>query len=403
MADLNSEFEYELDKVDLRGVRCLVRVDLNVPQDPATFAILSDARLKSVVPTINILRQKGAITLLMSHLGRPRDRRVQNFSMEIVRERLAALLNLEIVDVKGPVSDEARAIATSMNEPGAVGLLENLRFDAGEEANDPQFAKRLAELGDFYINDAFGTAHRAHASVARLPELLPSAAGPLLNAEVRQISQATKSPRKPAVAVLGGAKMSDKVQQLFNIAQSFDRILLGGGMTAAFLKLKGLPTGGFEVSDNDLDTARRILQFGEKCEVCAPSDFIAIKSLEQNAPARQVKFDQIEADDLIMDIGPDTVKKYVGLIQNAKTVIWNGPFGYYEWQAYQKGTIELARAIAELKDATTVAGGGSTLSVISDLNIADKLTHVSTGGGAFLKMLAGETLIGYQALRKRKA
>lgn len=387
----------ELAKMDLSGARCLLRVDLNVPLDPADFTILSDERLVRVVPVIELLLKKGASVVLMSHLGRPKGKRMPEYSMKVVQKRLSQILGKPIIDAKGSVSDETLRIVRAM-QPGEIALLENLRFFAGEEANDPQFAADLAKLGDFYVNDAFGVSHRAHASVVTLPTLLPSAAGPLLESEITQIGNAIKNPTKPAVAIVGGAKIADKTSQLLNIAQAVERILLGGGMVGAFLKLQGCNSGGFEVTDDDLAKARQLTALRD-CEITIPTDFKVIKTFSANAPARVVTAVEIEPDDLIMDIGDATAKQYTDTIRAAKTVVWNGPVGYYEWAAYQVGTLRLAKAIANLQGATTVAGGGSTLSVIADLKIHNKLTHVSTGGGAFLKMLAGEPIVGYEALK----
>ena len=390
-----------LRDIDVDGKRALVRVDFNVPIDKKTGAILDDTRIRAALPTISYLREHGAKVVLMSHLGRPDGKVAQELRLAPVAVRLGELLGTEVAaasDVAGP---SAAATAKAL-EPGGVALLENVRFEPGEEANDPALAKKLAAFGDIYVNDAFGTAHRAHASTAGVAAYLPAVAGFLMEKEIDYLSRVTSNPERPVAAIIGGAKISSKIGVLRHLLSKVDVLVVGGGMASTFLKAQGVDVGASLVEDGHLDDARAILaEAGERrVDLSLPSDAVVAERFAADATSRIVSIDAVPAGWMILDVGPNTVQEYEAKLQSAKTIVWNGPLGVAEWEPFAQGSIELARALAKSK-ATVIIGGGETVALVTELGLAPAYAHVSTGGGASLEFLEGRELPGVAALLDR--
>ncbi len=384
--------------IDVRGRRVLVRVDFNVPVDLRTGAITDDSRIRAALPTIAYLRERDARVILMSHRGRPKGKVVEEFRMAPVAERLSALIGRPVKaldDCIGPAVEQA----VSEMQAGDVVLLENLRFHAGEEKGDEAFARSLAALGDVYVDDAFGTAHRAHASISGIARFLPAVAGFLLEKEINTLGGLVENPAHPFTAILGGAKVSDKVALINNMMGKVNALLIGGGMAATFLKARGINVGSSNVEVDLLDTARDLMQKAADHQVAIllPTDVIVAPEIDFSARATEVSVDTITADQKIADIGPLTVAAFTNKLRESKTVFWNGPMGVVEMPQFAAGTKALANLLATL-DATTVLGGGSTAEVMDSLGLADKVTFVSTGGGASMEFLGGEALPGVTAL-----
>jgi len=383
--------------VDVRGKRVLVRVDFNVPQDEQGN-ITDDTRIRAALPTIRYLIERGASVVLMSHLGRPKGKKNEKYSLKPVAQRLSQLLGRPVklaADVVGP---EVEAEAKSL-QPGEVMLLENLRFYPDEEENNPDFARRLAALGDIYVNDAFGTAHRAHASTEGVAHYLPAVAGFLMEKEITIMGQALENPTRPFVAVIGGAKVSGKIGVLQNLLPKVDAMLIGGGMVGTFFKAQGYEIGKSLVEEDKLDLARSLMQQGEG-KLRLPVDVVVAEKLDASAPTKIVDVHEVPADWMIVDIGPQTAREYGAEIERAGTVVWNGPMGVFELPPFAKGTYAVAEAMARCK-GTTIVGGGDSVAAVEQMGFGDKLTHLSTGGGASLEFLEGRTLPGVAALQDR--
>jgi phosphoglycerate kinase len=386
-----------IEDLELKGKRVLIRVDFNVPLEGDQ--ITDDTRIKAVLPTVNYVMEHGGKVILMSHLGRPKGKVAPEFSLKPAAARLRELLGKAVAMAPDCVGDEVKAIVSKMKE-GDVVLLENLRFHAEEEENDPHFAKKLAELADVYVNDAFGAAHRAHASTAGVTEYVPqSAAGLLMQKEIEYISEAINNPKRPLMAILGGAKVSDKIGVIENLMKKADAILIGGAMAYTFLKAQGIKVGKSLVEDDKLDLAKDLLKSSKDSGVpiYLPVDHVIADKFAADANAKVVKRGGIPDEWEGMDIGPATVEKYKGILEDAKTVIWNGPVGVFEFDAFAKGSFAIAKILAE-SHAITIVGGGDCVAAVQKSGYADKITHISTGGGASLELMEGKELPGITAL-----
>ncbi len=385
-----------LSDLEPAGRRCLVRVDFNVPFAPGTQTIIDDSRILAALPTIENLLARGASLVVCSHLGRPKGKRVPELRMAPVRHRFAELLGAEVVDCGGPVSPEAVHMASSLG-PGQVGMLENLRFDPGEESNDDGFSEGLASLADIYVSDAFGAAHRAHASVVGVTKHLPSYAGLLMEKELEMLGRVLGSHEKPSIALIGGAKVADKIGVISNLLAGVDRVLIGGGMVAAFLRAGGMQSGAATLDEAEVETAGMLLrEHGDKLGL--PTDVTVAGEFSPNATASVVNADAVAENGLVLDIGPATTDAYAREIGRARTILWNGPMGVAEWEQFSHGTRAVADAVSSNSAAVSVVGGGSTAEVVSRLGLEEKITHVSTGGGASLEFLEGRVLPGVAAL-----
>ncbi len=379
--------------VDLQGKRVLMRADFNVPLEGNQ--VTDDTRIRAALPTIKYILEQGACLVLMSHLGRPKGEVKPELSLEPVAGRLCELLGQPVTMASDCVGDEVKAMAEDL-QPGEVMLLENTRFHAGERGNDAEFAKQLAALGEVFVNDAFGTAHRAHASTEGVTHYLPSVAGFLIEKEIKYLGQATSNPEHPYIVILGGAKISDKIGVIENMLGKADKILIGGGMANTFFKAQGLEMGDSLVEDDVLDTAKTLLDKAGDTLVL-PTDAVVADAFDNDANTKVVDVDEVKPGWRILDIGPKTVEAFKSVLKTAKTVAWNGPMGVFEMENFAKGTFAIAETLAEL-DAVTVVGGGDSASAVQKAGVADEVSHVSTGGGASLTFLEGETLPGLAAL-----
>jgi phosphoglycerate kinase len=382
------------------GQRVLVRVDFNVPVKDGEVG--DDTRIVAALPTIRYLLEKRARVVLMSHLGRPKGGPEGKYSMKPVAVRLEKLLRQPVAFAPDCVGPEVEAMAQALQD-GQVLLLENLRFHPEEEKNDPGFAQQLARLGDMYVNDAFGTAHRAHASTEGVTHFLrPAVAGFLMDQELAYLGRALEDAKRPFVAVLGGAKISGKIDVMTSLLGKVDRLLVGGAMMFTFLKAQGRPVGRSLVEDDRLDMARSVLEQAKakNVELVLPVDCIASTAPDGTAPGHAVLLDGLGADEMGVDVGPETVKLFARKLADAKTVVWNGPMGIFEVPAFAAGTLGMARAMGELtaKGAVTVVGGGDSVAAVQEAGLTDKFSHLSTGGGASLEFLEGKVLPGVAAL-----
>lgn len=388
---------FTLKDMDFKGKRVLMRVDLNCPLQDGKVS--DDTRILASLPSIRYVLEQGASLVLMSHLGRPKGKRNPEFSLAPVAARLQELLGRSVQLAPDCVGDETLALSAAL-QPGQVLLLENLRFHPQEEGNDSAFAAELARHGDVYVNDAFGTAHRAHASTHGVASKLPAAAGLLMEAELTQLGNLLGSPQKPFVAILGGSKVSDKIAVLESLVTKADVILIGGGMAFSFLKAEGAEIGK-SLCEADLDLPRRIQEKARQAGVrlLLPEDVQVSTAIKDGSPAEVVDARSIPADKMGLDIGPRSAERYAQEIAAAKTVFWNGPMGVFEVPPFDAGTRRVAQAIAD-GSAQSCVGGGDSAAAVTQMGLADKITHVSTGGGASMEFLEGQELPGVAVLRR---
>jgi phosphoglycerate kinase len=387
-----------LDDLDASGRRVFVRADLNVPIRDGV--ITDDLRVRSSVPTLAALCEQGARVVVASHLGRPKGEPDPASSMAPVAARLAELLGRDVVAATDVVGEDARSKADAL-EPGQVLLLENLRWDPGETENDDAFADALASFADVYVDDAFGAAHRAHASISGVPARLPGYAGQLLARELDVLGGLLADPRRPYVAVLGGAKVSDKLTVLDNLLQRVDAIAVGGAMAFTFLVAEGIDVGASRVEEDQVDTVRELVAAARErgVEVLLPTDVVVAPTFSEDATPTTVQVREMPADQLGLDVGPETAGRYAGAITGAGSVFWNGPMGVFEWDAFAAGTRTVAQAMAD-SAGFTVVGGGDSAAAIRTFGLDERVDHVSTGGGASLELLEGKELPGVVALRR---
>ncbi|OGN98733.1 MAG: phosphoglycerate kinase [Chloroflexi bacterium RBG_13_51_52] len=387
--------------IEVTGKRVLVRVDFNVPLDAKTGAITDDSRIRASLPTINYLLEHKAKVILLSHLGRPKGKVVDDMRLAPVARRLSEILRQQVKVATDCVGTEAEKAVAALKS-GDVLMLENLRFHPEEEKGDESFARALASLGDIYVNDAFGTSHRAHASMSGITHYLPAVSGFLLEKEINTLGGLLDSPTHPFVAIFGGVKVSDKVAMLKNIIGKVDYLLIGGGMAATFLKAKSYEVGASPVENDIIDIAVELMKNAEKSgsRFLLPLDVMVADKIDASAAGKVVPVDAVPPDKMIVDIGPKTIELFTRELEKSRTVFWNGPVGVEEIPQFAKGTHALAKLLPRLK-ARTIVGGGSTAEVITSLGLADKVTFVSTGGGASLEFLGGDALPGVVALRDK--
>ncbi|OFV83846.1 MAG: phosphoglycerate kinase, partial [Acidobacteria bacterium RIFCSPHIGHO2_02_FULL_67_57] len=382
--------------LDLKGQRVFVRVDFNVPL--AGGKVTDDTRIRESLPTIKHAREKGARILLASHLGRPKGKRNPEMSLRPAAERLSELLGSPVAFADDCIGDDPQKKSAALKD-GEVLLLENLRFHAEEEKNDEGFSKALAQLCDLYVNDAFGSAHRAHSSTVGMTKFVPkAAAGFLMEKELTYLGKAVQNPDHPYVAVLGGAKVADKIEVITNLLKLVDALIIGGGMAYTFLRARGVAVGKSLVEEDKLDLARQLLAQAEsrQVKVLLPTDHLVAEKIDPAAKPRLVGLNEIPAELMALDIGPQSIKAFIAAIRGAKTIVWNGPMGVFECEPFAAGTVAVARAIAE-SGATSIVGGGDSIAAVHKAGVAARLTHISTGGGASLEFLGGLKLPGVEA------
>ena len=386
--------------IDVKGKKVLLRCDFNVPQDKATRAITDDMRIRAAIPTINYLLEQGAAVIACSHLGKPKGEIKPELTLAPVAERLSALLGKEVIFAHDSIGEDAKAKAAAL-ECGQIMLLENLRFDKGEEKNYPEFAKALADMAEVFVSDAFGTVHRAHASTAGVADYLPAVSGLLIQKELEIMGGALAAPERPFVAILGGAKVSDKIAVINNLLDKADTIIIGGGMAYTFLKAQGHTIGNSLLEEDRLDYAREMIAKAEEkgVKLLLPLDNLCASEFSPSAEA--VPCSQDVPDGYMgMDIGAKTIEAYSAAVKGAGTVVWNGPMGVFEFENFAEGTRAVARALAE-SGAISIVGGGDSAAAVEQLGFADKMTHISTGGGASLEFLEGKALPGVVCLQDK--
>jgi phosphoglycerate kinase len=388
-----------VNQIELKGKRVFIRVDFNVPQDEKG-TVTDDTRILLSLPTIRYAIEAGAKVILASHLGRPKGKRDPKYSLAPVAERLSGLLGKRVGLAKDCIGEEVQKEIEGMGE-GEILLLENLRYHPEEEKNDAAFSKALASLCDVYINDAFGAAHRAHASTEGMTHFVKTAgAGFLMMKEIESLEKVLVSPQKPYVAIMGGAKVSDKIGLIQNLLDKVTVLLVGGGMAYTFLKAKGYSVGKSLVEADQIGFSGELLARAEgKMKFILPSDHVAAERMDAQAKSKIVKNDEIPADWICLDIGPETVQSFTGEIRSAKTIVWNGPMGVFEMEPFSHGTFAVAKAIAS-SSAFSVVGGGDSVAAVNKAGVADRISHISSGGGASLEFLEGRKLPGIEALRR---
>ena len=395
----------DLDEGAVRGRRVVVRVDYNVPLDDRQ-EVTDDTRIRATLPTLEWLTSRGARVVLLSHLGRPKGKRVPEMSLRPAAQRLASLVQSKVDFIGDSVGDETVAATRALGD-GDILVLENTRFHAGEEKNDEALSRQFAELGDVYVNDAFGAAHRAHSSTAGIAAVVRehggwAAAGLLMERELAYLGSALENPRRPFVSILGGAKISGKIDVIEALLPKVDRLLIGGAMANTFFRAQGKPTGSSLVEEERLTMAGELVaRSGEK--LVLPTDLVVARAMQAGAETRVVPVDGVEEGWMALDVGPETAEHYAGIIREGGTVLWNGPMGVAEIEEFRSGTERVARALVEATQAgaTTVVGGGDSAAAIADLGLEDQVSHVSTGGGASLEFLEGKVLPGVAALSDR--
>ncbi len=391
-----------VEDLQVEGKKVLVRCDFNVPMDD-NGNIADDRRIKSSLPTINYLLENNAKIILMSHLGRPKGEPSPKFSLEPVAKKLTQLLGKEVIFAKdnNVVSDKVKDIVNEMKN-GDVVLLENTRFRSEEKKNEKNFSKELASLGELYVNDAFGTCHRSHASNVGVSQYLSSAVGFLVEKEIDVMGKALENPDRPFVAILGGAKVSDKIGVIENLLNKVDTIIIGGGMAYTFLKAKGYEIGKSILEEDKIDLAKKLMNKAEEKNVklILPKDIVVAKEFKNDTEFKTVGIDEIPEDMMGVDIGEETIKLFADEIKQSKTIVWNGPVGVFEMENFKKGTNAIAKAMAEA-DGTTIVGGGDSASAVEKAGFQNKMTHISTGGGASLEFLEGKDLPGIAAISNK--
>ena len=385
--------------LDVNGKIVLIRVDYNVPFHPGTSDISDDGRIKASLPTLEYLLERDCKLIICSHLGRPKGQVVEDMRLTPVSRRLSELLGRPVGQAADCIGPEVDSAVAALPARGVL-VLENLRFHAGEENNDPDFAMSLASLADVFVNDAFGTAHRAHASTHGVTEYLPSVSGFLMAKELEMLGTALDDPQRPLVAIMGGAKVSDKIAVLERLVDKADLIIIGGGMAATFLKAQGHEMGDSLIEEERVGFASDLIA---RCQsgnprLLLPTDVVIADRFAEDGEVRTVATSDIPDGWRVLDIGPDTVKTFAEALRPCGTVIWNGPMGVFEWQAFAQGTVKIANILASMDYATTVMGGGSTAEAVDSLGLSEKMTHVSTGGGASLEFMEGRELPGVAAL-----
>lgn len=388
--------------IDVQNKKVLVRCDFNVPLDKETGKITNDLRIVAALPTIKYLLENNAKVILCSHLGKPKGEIKPNLTLKPVAERLSEYLGFEVKFATDIIGESAKKLANEL-EPGKAILLENVRFDAREEANDKEFSKELANLADIYVNDAFGTAHRAHSSTTGVAEFLPAVCGLLMEKEVKMLGDCLDNPQRPFVAILGGAKVSDKIKVIENLLEKVDTIIIGGGMTFTFLKAMGYEVGNSICELDRLDIAKETIEKAKEkgVKLLLPIDTVCGKEFANDTEMITVDSKQIPEGWQGLDIGPKAIEEYTQELKKAKTVIWNGPLGVFEFESFAKGTNAIAKVLSEL-NATTIVGGGDSVAAVEKGGFSDKITHISTGGGASLEFLEGKALPGIEALNNKE-
>lgn len=397
---MNKKTIRDIPQEELKGKRVLVRVDFNVPLDE-NRQITDDTRIVESLPTIKYLKERGAKVILVSHLGRPKGKFTEELKMDPVARRLEELLGEKVYKVDDCIGEKVEEAVSKLKE-GEILLLENIRFYPAEEANDEEFARALSRLADIYVNDAFGTAHRAHASTAGVAKFLPAYAGFLMEKELEVLGEKLNNPVRPFLAILGGAKVSSKIGVIRRLLEKVDVLLLGGGMAYTFVKALGYEVGNSIVEESMIGEASDVMRIarerGVRLEL--PEDFVVAPEAKEGVEYKVVKWNQIPPDMAGFDIGPETVEKFGRYIQEARTIFWNGPLGVFEIESFSRGTVAIAKKIAQ-SGATSVVGGGDTIAAIKKAGVEDKITHISTGGGASLEFLEGRVLPGVEVLQDK--
>ena len=388
-------------EVQLQGKTVLLRVDFNVPMNK-DGSIIDDSKMRAALPTIEYILSQGAKLIAMSHLGRPKGQPDPKYSLKPVASHLQSLVNTKVIMAEDSVGPQVQE-AVNQLQPGEILLLENLRFHAEEEKNDAGYARQLADLADVYVNDDFGTAHRAHASTAGVADYLPAYAGFLMEQEVKMLRQVLDHPEPPRMAILGGAKVADKLALIGNLINKMDILLIGGGMANTFLKAQGYEIGKSICEDELLEQAKQLLQTAQerRVSILLPVDVVVTDTISAEGVAETYPVDRVPADKMIVDIGPQTIARFAEAIEKARTIVWNGPLGVYEYEQFANGTQEIARAIAR-SQAVSVIGGGDSAAAVQNLGLEKDITHISTGGGATLEFLEGRTLPGVAVVEGAK-